>query len=269
MKYGEKVDVWAGGIPDLDGVAPAEVPVIECYPAQGDSKKRGSVAVFPGGGYRHRAGHEGITIANWLNYQGINAYVVNYRVYPHRHPVPLADAQRAIRVIRKIQQDEGQENRKLGAIGFSAGGHLAACVLTMDKREVYPPRDELDSTSCKVDAGILCYPVATFSEHMHSGSCESLLGEKKDSPLRQEMSPDLAITADTPPCFIWHTAADGSVKVQNSLMFAQKLADNGVPFELHVYPAGHHGLGTINTEYHDVCYEWTKSCHKWLRDQGF
>lgn len=268
MKYGKAKQLW-NKIPDLDGVPAAEVPVMEYYPAQGDSKKRGTVLIYPGGGYGGRAGHEGITIANWLNYQGINAWVVHYRVAPHKHPVPLADGQRAVRLARQFHQEIGQVNQKIGVIGFSAGGHLAATVATMHARAVYPAQDAADQLSARPDAVILGYPVATFTEHTHNGTLQNLLGEKANTPLRGEMSPEAAVDQETPPCFIWHTADDGAVKVQNALLFSLALANAGIPQEVHIYPTGPHGLGTISYDYVEVCRDWTWAAQKWLFKQGF
>lgn len=268
MKYGQSVLLW-DKVPEVDGIFPKEIPVLDCYQAQGQHQLRGSVIIYPGGGYGHRAAHEGITIANWLNYLGINAYVAHYRIAPHKHPAPLMDAQRAVRMVRKINADEKQENQKIGIIGFSAGGHLAGCVATMHNQKHYDAVDALDELSCRPDAAILCYPVASFGKYTHEGSKINLLGDKANTSLAEQMSPEKSVDAQTPPCFLWHTAADQGVPSQNSLVFATALADHGVPFELHVYPEGPHGLGTINREYQEVCMNWTIACQKWLIKQGF
>lgn len=268
MKTGKSILLWKE-VPQVDGIFPKEIPVLNCYQAQGDYKKRGSVIIFPGGGYVGRAAHEGITIANWLNYLGINAYVAHYRVAPHRHPAPLMDGQRAIRIVRNLHDMEEQENRKIGVIGFSAGGHLACCVATMHNRKYYEPVDELDKLSCRPDAAIFCYPVASLGKYTHEGSKKNLLGEHSEIELQKEMSPENAVDKDTPPCFLWHTAEDNGVPSQNSLIFALALADHKIPYELHIYPRGPHGLGTINVEHQEVCMDWTQACQKWLRYQGF
>lgn len=269
MKYGQSMLLWES-VPQVDGIFAKEIPVLDCYQAQGDRKKRGSVVVYPGGGYGVRAAHEGVTIANWLNYIGINAYVAHYRVAPHKHPSPLMDAQRAIRQVRKLNQEEGQENEKVGIIGFSAGGHLAACVATMHDQQHYDAVDELDKEfSARPDAAILCYPVASFGKYTHQGSKNNLLGENADDAFVNKMSPEHSVNAATPPCFLWHTAADTAVPVQNSLLFSMALADHKIPFEMHVYPEGHHGLGTISQQYQEVCMDWTNACQKWLQKLGF
>ena len=266
MKYGQSVLLWEK-VPEVDGIFPKEIPVLDCYQAQGDRKKRGSVVVYPGGGYTTRAPHEGITIANWLNYIGINAYVAHYRVAPHKHPAPLMDAQRAVRMVRKINEDEGQDNQLVGIIGFSAGGHLACCVSTMHNQQHYDLVDSVDQYSCRPDAAILCYPVASFGKYTHQGSKNNLLGDRLE--LTERMSPENSVDETTPPCFLWHTAADTAVPVQNSLLFGMALADHKVPFEMHVYPDGHHGLGTISQQYQEVCMDWTNACQKWLCRLGF
>lgn len=267
--YGEIIPVW-DTIPEVDGVPAQEIPTIECYPAcYGDA--RGSILILPGGGYRCRVEHERLPIVGWLNSIGINAYVVHYRVAPHRFPAGLADVQRAVRIIRDRNRKDGRTNQKLGVIGFSAGGHLAGCAVTMFKEETYPQTDALDQLPCRVDAGLLCYAVLPMDSesYTHKGSRANLLGETHTQEQRIAACPVEKISAETPPCFIWHTTTDNVVLVQNSLAFSVRLADHKIPYELHVWPRGGHGLTTFNREHDDICADWMTAARAWLVKQGF
>ncbi len=264
----QKLQLWEK-VPEVDGVEAKDLPAFTYYPAITiGGKARGVVLVLPGGGYSNHANHEGHSIACWLNGQGIHAYVLKYRVSPHRHPAPLADVQRAVRMIRSRTEECGYEN-KVGVLGFSAGGHLCASAVTMYDWDVYEKTDEIDKFSAKPDAGILCYPVASFGEHAHVGSANNLLGADHDLEQRKKMSPEEHINVETPTCFIWSTSNDPVVKVQNSLLFAQKLANNGIQFELHVYPNGPHGIGMHNLDHYENCRDWAFACEKWLHKIGF
>lgn len=262
-----KIDLWNGEVPAVDGVEVKDLPEFYYYPAVTKDKQRGVVLVLPGGGYGNHADHEGHSIAGWLNSQGIHAYVLKYRVSPHRQPTPLADVQRAVRVIRSLA-DKYEYKDKVGVLGFSAGGHLTATAVTMFERKTYDSKDEADKLSARPDCGVLCYPVVDSGEYAHQGSYKNLLGEEHTEELRQEWNPLNYVSADTPPCFLWHTFEDPGVPVQNSLLFGQKLADNKVPFEMHVYPEGPHGIGGHNLDYYDICRSWLSACEKWLIKQG-
>jgi acetyl esterase/lipase len=226
-----------------------------------------AIVVCPGGAYRRRAPHEGEPIARWLNSLGIAAFVLDYRVAPNRHPAPLHDAQRAIRTVRHHAAEWRADGTRVGILGFSAGGHLAAAAGTHPGTGELGATDPVDRHSARPDLLVLCYPVITFGEHRHEGSMLNLLGDDPSDEARQALSVERCVTAETPPTFLWHTAEDGSVPVQNSLLFAKALARNDVPFALHVFPHGRHGLGLAADD--RLVGAWTRLCAGWLAGQGW
>ena len=256
--------LWESGAPLLDEADKG--PLLTAYLVPQD-RLRGAVVVCPGGGYAARADHEGEPIALWLNSLGMNAFVVDYRVSPYRHPVPLMDAQRAIRLVRHSASGWGIDPAKVGILGFSAGGHLAATAGTHFDPGDAGASDPIERRSSRPDALVLCYPVITFGEYQHGGSMSNLLGDKPDPQLRASLSNETQVSAETPPAFLWHTADDGAVPVENSLLFATALSAKKIPFELHVYPTGVHGLGLGQD--HPVVSQWTAACGIWLKGLGF
>lgn len=232
------------------------------------AKARTAVVVCPGGGYSRRADHEGAPIARWLNSLGVSAFVLHYRVSPHQHPEPLADAQRALRLIRHRSAEWGIDSARVGILGFSAGGHLAATLSTHWDRGLGPTTDSVEHESCRPDFTILCYPVISMSApYAHSGSLKNLLGDAPSSDVQKELSNEAQVHAETPPAFIWHTADDAGVSVEHSLDYARALRRHGVAFSLHIFPHGRHGLGLAN-EQPEVA-QWTRLCATWLSTQGF
>lgn len=230
-----------------------------------------AVIVCPGGGYHKRAPHEGGLVAEWLRSLGIAGLVLDYRVAPYRHPTPLGDAQRAIRLVRAMADAWRIDPRRVGILGFSAGGHCAASAATSFDHGDPDAEDPVERQSCRPDALIACYPVITFTEpHGHQDSMENLLGitaEQVDERLRLEISLETRVTPETPATFLWHTASDPGVPVEHSLMFAAALSRCGVPFALHVFPTGGHGLGLA--EEHPTVRSWTDICQAWLCEIGF
>jgi len=248
--------LWPEGAPGLDTAEPQFVPTLTPYLLDGVAN---SVIVCPGGGYGGRAPHESGPIAEAFNARGFSAYVLDYRVAPYRHPYPLMDAQRAVRLARS-HAPEG----KVAVLGFSAGGHLASTVGTHYDRGDAAATDPVDRASCRPDALILCYPVIGFGPHGHQGSGLNLLGEGAPLALIRDLCNDLRVTPDTPPTFLWHTADDPGVPVMNSLMFAQACDANGVEFELHVYRSGAHGLGLAPELPHVAT--WVDLAGEWLHE---
>lgn len=230
-------------------------------------EKHGAIIIFPGGGYQHRAHHEGEPVAKWLNSLGISAFVLNYRISPSRHPASLADAKRAIRYVRHYAEEWSIDPQKIGILGFSAGGHLASMASTQLLEECYESTDVIDKESCKPNLAILCYPVISFTQSYHEGSVYNLLGNKSSEQLRVSLSSENNVTAATPPTFLWHTADDEPVPVENSLLYAQALSKHKIPFEMHIFPNGRHGLGLAEED--PVVGKWTDLCENWLKQQGF
>jgi acetyl esterase/lipase len=257
-------------LPIYDGTPPGyqrdygqPVPVITPYPLS-NGKRSPAVVVFPGGGYVMKAEHEAEPIARWLNEAGVAAFVLDYRVSPYHHPIPLLDARRAVQWVRAHASEYHVDPQKIGVLGFSAGGHLASTVGTHFEALDGEIKDEVGRYSYRPDALILCYPVITFGEYGHRGSDESLLGPNIPPHLRAYLSNELQVSDNTPPTFLWHTANDGGVPVENSLLFAQALSAHHVPFDLHVFADGPHGIGLAKD--YASAEPWTDLCARWLKN---
>jgi acetyl esterase/lipase len=262
----EWIELWPEGAPWARGNTAEDIPAIKAFPVNGEG--RGAVVVCPGGGYGMRADHEGEPIAQWLNSIGIHAFVLRYRVAPYQYPCALIDVQRAVRYIRQHADNYGINANKVGVLGFSAGGHLTASIGTQYDTGNPTAKDVIDRESCRPDAIVLCYPVITFkSPFTHDGSRINLLGNSPDPQLINLLSCDEQVTPDTPPTFLWHTSDDEAVPVDNSLLFASSLRRAGVPFDLHVYEKGQHGLGLAKHDEHVA--SWTNVCGLWLKRQQF
>ncbi|OCA89386.1 MULTISPECIES: alpha/beta hydrolase [unclassified Bacillus (in: firmicutes)] len=243
-----------------------EIPTLTPYLVR-EGMHGGGIIVCPGGGYQRRAEHEGVPVARWLNSLGINAFVLDYRVSPAKHPAPLADAQRAIRFIRYYAKEWNIDKERIGILGFSAGGHLAASLSNLSDYPAYENMDVIDEESSKPDISILCYPVISMIEYTHEGSVTSLLGEGVTDKDLYLLSHQRNVSKETPPTFLWHTADDKAVPVENSIMYAQALSKAQIPYELHIFQQGRHGLG-LSKEDQDVA-QWTNVCAGWLRKQGY
>jgi len=246
-----------------------EIPKITFYPAK-EKKSSWTVVVFPGGGYGARAEHEGPGYAKYLSENGVNAFVVDYRVYPHRFPLPLLDARRAVRFVRFYSEKFGINKDKIAVMGSSAGGHLAALTSTYYKEIDFENIDEIDKEDFIPNAQILCYPVIKLlgAGKAHLGSGQNLLGEKH-AIIGEELSPDLIASEKTPRAFIWHTFDDSCVPVINSLDYAKKLREENVDVELHIFPNGYHGLGLCLDENNKESFylhvkQWGNLLLNWL-----
>ncbi len=256
-----KEETVVNGIARVSNVT---VPELWYFPAPGAEAHK-CVVICPGGGYNILAiEHEGTEVARKLNEWGITAFVLKYRIpkdaaQPDKSIAPLQDAQQAIRFLRKYAIDFSLDPHKIGIMGFSAGGHLAATAATHFNR---PVGEVSDTTSIRPDFAILVYPVITFdSSFAHLGSRNALLG-KNPSPQQIELySNEKQVTAQTPPTFLIHAGDDKAVPVKNSLAFYDALQKNKVPAELHVYPAGGHGFGMHNKTTNDM---WMDRLKNWL-----
>jgi acetyl esterase/lipase len=191
---------------------------------------------------------------------------LHYRISPYKHPIPLRDAQRALRLVRSRAREWKVDDEKIGIWGFSAGGHLAACCATLWDEGQPRSSDAVEEASCRPDFAVLAYPVITFVEDfMHRGSRDNLLGENPDPELAQRLSPDQQVNERTPPTFLFHTTADDVVRVQNSIAFYAALQAHHTPAELHVYEHGPHGVGLAQDD--AVLSTWTERLEIWLRDR--
>lgn len=264
--------LWPNGAPGAFGTGPKDIPTLTAFPAPADSATGAAMVICPGGGYGSLAPHEGQDYARWLNTLGISGYVLKYRLGSsgYRHPRMLQDAARALRTVRYHAREWNLDPNRIGIIGSSAGGHLASTLLTHFDSGQPDAKDPIDRMSCRPDLGVLCYAVITMGEFTHHGSRDNLLGPKPSQELIRELSNELHVTTNTPPCFLFHTSEDKTVPVENSLMFATALAQAKVPFEIHVYQHGAHGMGLGSRTYDPSHWHpWVGECARWLRERNF
>jgi acetyl esterase/lipase len=265
----ESVPLWPNGVPDARGTEPKDIPTLTRFaPAEGKANGA-TMLILPGGSYAMLAGHEGQGYAEWFAAHGVTAYVLQYRLGSagYRHPVMLHDAARALRTLRARARAEGLDPARVGIIGSSAGGHLASTLLTHFDAGQLDATDPIERESSRPDVGVLCYPVITMGEFTHGGSKYHLLGENPSPELVHLLSNETQVTADTPPCFLWHTFEDNAVPLENSLQFAAALRRARVPFELHVYEKGGHGLGLPTPN--NNAPAWDAACLAWLKSRHF
>lgn len=270
------IPLWPNGAPGAMGNEEKDQPTLTLFPAPEEKRSGGAVIVCPGGGYGgHAMSYEGYDVARWFNSLGISAYVLRYRVAPYRHPIPLGDLQRAIRLVRSHAEDWKIDSHKIGILGFSAGGHLCSTAATHFDAGKPDAADPIDRLSSRPDLAILCYPVISFTqEFMHKGSRKNLLGEDPDPELVKSLSNELQVTSETPPIFMFHTDADSGVPPENSVSFYLALRKAKVPAELHVFKNGPHGVGLGNNKGqpdnpHPELAIWPKLCEGWLKNYGF
>ncbi|AQQ71597.1 Acetylxylan esterase precursor [Limihaloglobus sulfuriphilus] len=266
------LQLWQSEIPFSKGGADADIPSMDFYPAPAQPSSKAAVIVCPGGGYARLADdHEGVQIAEWLNSIGINAFVLTYRLPAngYRHPVPLADAQRTIRTVRSNAEKWDIDPKRIGILGFSAGGHLASSAGTHFNDPVKLPgkTDPVDAVSCRPDFQVLIYPVISMKSGIgHMGSRQKLLGSDPEPELVELMSNEMQVRADTPPAFLVHAGDDKGVLPQNSLLFYQACLDAGVAAEMHIYLKGGHGFGTRPQA--GPASQWPAACEDWMKEIG-
>lgn len=264
--------LWPEGAPGALGQAAKDIPTLTPYFPDPAAASGASVVVCPGGGYAGLAGHEGKDYALWLNEQGIAAFVLKYRLGSdgYHHPAMLQDAARAVRLVRAHAGDWKLDSKRIAIMGSSAGGHLASTLLTHFDAGNTNAADRIDRQSSRPDLGILCYAVITMGQFTHQGSKNNLLGSAPTAEQICDLSNELQVNAQTPPCFLWHTFEDTTVPVENSLQFAEALRKAKVPFDLHIYQKGRHGLGLGSREWDPARrLPWTEDLAYWLRIQGW
>ena len=272
------IPLWEGKAPHAVGDAPADQPSITVYRAPADQANGAAVVICPGGGYGFLADdHEGKQVAEYLNGIGVTAFVLKYRIVGKDrpgplHPAPLEDAQRAIRLVRAKAKDFGIDPKRVGIMGFSAGGHLASSVATHFDGGSKEGGD-VDKQSCRPDFAILAYPVISMEDGVtHGGSKKNLLGDKPDAKLVELMSNEKQVSKETPPTFIFHTSADTAVLPENAIRFYVALKKAGVPAELHIYEKGKHGVGLGRdpkwTGGEKSVETWPDRLTDWMKNRG-
>jgi acetyl esterase/lipase len=241
----QSLAVWPDQQKPFAGPDDQDFPRLTYYLPSEEHRTGQTVLILPGGGYGLvSTAKEGHRPAQLLCAHGIAAAVLEYRHSPQRWPVPLLDAQRALRICRRKALEHGLDAAQVGVMGFSAGGHLAGTLAMHPEHPESRIGDEIDAVSCRPDFQILIYPVVSFEQPFsHFGSRDNLLGKPANPDLIQRLSLENLVDADSPPAFILHAQDDDSVLPQNSLLLAQSLTGHGVKTELHLIPDGGHGFG--------------------------
>ena len=270
----EPIPLWPEGAPGALGDKDDDKPTLTAFLPAPDKATGAAVVICPGGGYGGLAPHEGAGYAEWLAENGIAGIVLKYRLGSkgYRHPAMLNDAARAVRLTRARAGEWKIDVKRVGIMGSSAGGHLASTLLTHFDAGKADATDPIERFSSRPDLGILCYAVISMGPNTHGGSKQNLLGNSPAPELVELLSNEKQVTKETPPCFIWHTWEDNAVKVENSLDFAAALRKAGVPFDLHIYQKGPHGIGLSigkNGTAPGEVHPWAKDLMVWLKVQGF
>lgn len=250
-------------------ISEISIPTYTVFQPATKSAKKTAIIIFPGGGYSITASsHEGSDIAKSFNDVGITAILIKYRIPSDRtmlnHEIgPLQDAEQAMLVVREHAAEWDIDPNKIGIIGFSAGGHLAASLGTHFEEVLIPNQLK---TSLRPDFMILGYPVISFQDSLtHMGSRDNLIGKNPSKEKKDQYSNELRVTANTPPSFLFHASDDGAVNVMNSVKFYESLIAHKVKAEIHIYQNGGHGFGLKGPITKDY---WMVSCKDWLRNNS-
>lgn len=263
--------LWPGRAPGALGVGREHEPHLTHFPATGP-RTGATILVLPGGGYAHLSDHEGAGYARWWAARGVHAAVLDYRLASrgYRHPDMLRDAARALRTLRAMARANGGDPARVGVIGSSAGGHLAATLSTLHGHAdaLDPVGDAVGRESARPDLTVLCYPVISLDPAItHAGSRAGVLGAEPRAGLETLLSAERQVGRDTPSAWIWHTADDELVPVANALAYATACWRTGVECALHVFPRGEHGLGLGSVE--RPAPPWAEVLQRWLAERGW
>jgi acetyl esterase/lipase len=259
--------LWEGDAPGALGTAPTDIPTLTEVSDEKPDTERAAFVVCPGGGYGGLADHEGRPVAEWFESIGVKGFVLKYRLGPrYHHPVEVGDVNRAIRFVRAHAASFGVDPKRIGVLGFSAGGHLASTAVTYFDDGHAGSSDPIEKVSSRPDLGVLIYPVITMGPLGHGGSRENLLGKNPPESLVTALSSEKNVSLNTPPCFLVHGADDTVVPVENSLMFSTALSGHKIPFELKVVQHGPHGFGLGEK---GSPMDWRPECAVWLKSHGF
>ena len=244
------------------------VPTLTVYPAAVDRPNGTAVIVCPGGGYTHLSNaREGVQYAHWLTTLGVTVFVLKNRLVDYGYPAPLQDVLRAVRIVRSRADEFKINPARIGVMGSSAGGHLAASAGTLFDRADGKTGAPLDATSARPDFLILMYPVISMADGVtHEGSRQALLGENRSPEMLALNSLENQVTAATPPTLLIHTQEDKAVPIENSIRFFQALTRFHVPAELYAFEHGSHGMGMKDGL--GTSSDWPKRAEEWLRNRG-
>jgi acetyl esterase/lipase len=267
----ETVRLWPGPAPQAKGTTCFDIPAITIMPPREGTANGSAIVIFPGGAYRILAADlEGREVADWFTARGFTAFIVSYRLTSHGYvmPVPLLDARRAIQTVRARAADYHIAPDRIVAIGFSAGGHLAALASTEPVPGDPEAEDAVARVSSRPDYVVLGYPWlgAIQADTSHLNYCKMYELMDQCAQLTQDYSPELHVTKDTPPTFIYHTFDDQTVPVEQSLTYYEALVKAGVQSELHVFAHGAHGSGLGKGD--AALDQWPAMLENWLRAKG-
>lgn len=272
------IPLWAEGVPGAKAIGDEKhedgriwnvsEPTLTIYAPAVDRPNGTAVIIAPGGGYvRLSTDREGVQYANWLSTLGVTSFVLKYRMAEFGHPAPLQDVLRAVRIVRARAAEFKIRPDRVGVMGSSAGGHLAASAGTLFDHAAGKTGAALDAISARPDFLILMYPVITMHDpSVHAGSRKALLGATPNPELLELMSVEQQVTASTPPTLLIHTQADRSVPVENSILFYQALTKAQVPAEMYLFEHGEHGMGMRDGL--GTASEWPQRAEEWLRNRG-
>jgi len=265
--------LWpAGSVPGALGNTADDNPTLTVFLPETGKATGAAMVICPGGGYGGLAQHEGRDYALYLRREGIACFVLKYRLGSHgyRHPIMLGDAARAVRLVRHRGPEWAVDAERIGIMGSSAGGHLAATLITHFDAGAANAPDPVDRQSSRPALGVLCYPVITLGSFTHQGSKDNLLGPSPPAALVADLSNEKQIKPGGPPVFLWHTYEDQAVPVENALLFAQGMRAAGVPFDLHIYERGRHGIGLMAVPPNfENPHPWAQDLVFWLRARKF
>lgn len=261
FEHGKELPLWEKLPPLSLGTGEHDIPTIKAFLPPAWKRNGRALVVFPGGGYGHYGEHEGDGYSEFFAAHGYCCFTVRYRLgkYGYHHPVELSDAARAVRLARLFADECGFDASRVGAVGSSAGGHLAATLGNIPD-EALCAGDASDAMPSRPDWTVLCYPVITFRDPYSTyWTRKNLCGTDAPSPeITAHLSCDETVSEATPPSFLWHTFEDGVVPVENSMLFAAALRRNKIPFELHIYERGGHGQGLFEG------HPWSAECLRWM-----
>lgn len=256
--------LWPGGAPGALGTAAKDIPTLTPYiPPEANGA---AMLLIPGGSYSGIYEGQAEPFALWLNQQKITAFVLRYRLGSagYRYPSQLQDAVEAMRQIRSHAAKWKIDPQRIGAMGFSAGGHLVSTLINRPSDGDIPGTNGSQRVSPRPDLAILCYPVISMTTKPHGGSRNNLIGINPTEELIKKTSSELQVHPGLPPCFLWHTMEDKLVPVEHAQLFAAALHQNGVPHEVHLYQKGDHGTGLTGTD-----HPWFQDLLYWLKGQKF
>jgi acetyl esterase/lipase len=261
--------LWPDGAPGALGNEEKDKPTLTYYLPSPDKANGAAIVVCPGGGYGMLAmDHEGKQVCEWLNSIGVAGIILKYRLprNGYLHPVPLHDAQQAIRTVRSRADQLNIKPDKIGIMGFSAGGHLASTAGTHFDIGFPNSTDPMLRISSRPDFMVLVYPVVTMKAYTHQGSKNNLLGPHPSDELVALLSNEEQVYPFTPPAFLIHTFADKAVPVENSVQLFSALRANGVETEMHIFQRGPHGFGMNKND--PILAQWPNLCADWMRVRG-